>query len=230
MRRTVAASAVLIAVTAVLDAGVPQKKPLPFCADGPGVKVPAQLLPVDEASRRPDFFTYRARLQVAVADSDLDVLVAAADPNIRLGFGGEAGRDELRKAMSGADGPGVWKELARILALGGAFRHASSFEAPYVFSQWPDRADAFECAAILGSNVSVRSAASTDAPVVARVSYAIIRTPGEARPVEGWSLVQLANGQQGFVKNEYLGSPNGLRAIFTLTNGQWRMTALVAGD
>lgn len=230
MRRLVAVSAVLIAVSAVLDAGVPQKKPLPFCADAPGVKVPAQLLPIDEAPKRPDFFTFRARLQVAVAGNDVDVLVAAADPNIRLGFGGEAGRDDLRKAMSGADGPGVWKELARILALGGAFKGASSFEAPYVFSQWPDAADAFECMAVVGSNVSVRSAASTDAPVVARVSYAIIRTPGEARPVEGWSVVQLANGQQGFVKSEYLGSPSGLRAIFNVIAGQWRLTALVSGD
>jgi len=42
---------VLIAVSAVLDAGVPQKKPLPFCADAGHKAAPARLLPVDDVRR-----------------------------------------------------------------------------------------------------------------------------------------------------------------------------------
>ena len=166
MRRTVAASAVLIAVTAVLDAGVPQKKPLPFCADAPGVKVPAQLLPVDEASRRPDFFTYRARLQMAVAAHDTDSVLSMVDPNIKLGFGGDDGLRMLRGHLTGADSPEYWRSLGRILALGGAFKGPSAFEAPYVFSNWPEGTDAFECLAVTGANVAVRKEGHPDAALL----------------------------------------------------------------
>ena len=182
------------------------------------------------AVRRLELFGSAAAGTFDSERSDLDFLVAAADPNIRLGFGGEAGRDELRKAMSGADGPGVWKELARILALGGAFKHASSFEAPYVFSKWPDGADSFECGAIVGGNVIVRRAPAQDAAVVTRTSYAIVRVLGRGPEVRDWSPIRLSNGQEGYVRDDFLMGPTGLRAIFTLTNGQWRMTALVAGD
>ena len=54
-----------------------------------------RLLPVDEAMSKPDFFEYRARLQVAVEHRDVDVLIEASDPGIRLGVDASDGTDAL---------------------------------------------------------------------------------------------------------------------------------------
>ena len=193
--------------------------------------MPTQLRPVDEAVKQPEFFTFRARLQVAVAARDLEAVVASADPNIKLGFGGEDGVALLRENLSKPKSEGLWKELARILALGGAFTSPTSFYAPYVSSNWPDGADSFECGVIIGANVIVRDAPRSDGPAITRVSYAIVQSLGQDLPaVEGWSRIQLRTGQKGFVRSEFFGGATGLRATFNLVNGQWRMTALVAGD
>ncbi|HVQ43102.1 MAG TPA: SH3 domain-containing protein [Vicinamibacterales bacterium] len=231
MPQTFAVSAVLIAVTAVLTAsGARRQKTLPFCADGGHKAAPARLLPVDEASRQPEFFTFRARLQAAVAAKDLDAVVAASDPNIKLGFGGEDGTALLRENLSKPKSDGLWKEIARVLALGGAFRGPSTFHAPYVSSNWPDGADSFECAAIIGGNVIVRRDPAPDAAVVTRTSYSIVRVLSNRPGFDDWGHIRLSNGQEGFVRNDFLMGATGLRAIFALTNGQWRMESLVAGD
>ena len=46
------------------------------------------LLPVDEATTRPDFFTFRAHLQATLAQHDLNALLEVVHPNIKwLPFG-----------------------------------------------------------------------------------------------------------------------------------------------
>ena len=231
MRRRVAVSAVLITVTIALGAaGGRQQKTLPFCADAGHKAAPASLLPVDEATKQPDFFTFRARLQVAVAAKDLDGVVAAADLNIKLGFGGEGGTALLRENLSKPTSDDLWKELARVLAFGGAFKGPTTFYAPYVSSNWPEGADSFECGAIIGGNVLVRHDPAPDAAVVTRTSYAIVRVLANRPGFDDWGHIRLSNGQEGFVRNDFLMGATGLRAIFTLTNGQWRTASLVAGD
>ena len=231
MPKIAAVSVVFIAVTAVLTAAAaPQKKPVPFCADAGNKAAPARLLPVDEASRQPEFFTFRARLQAAIAAKDLDAVVAASDPNIKLGFGGEDGSALLRENLSKPKAEGLWKEIARVLALGGSFRGSSAFYAPYVSSNWPDGADSFECGAIIGGNVLLRRDPAPDAAVVTRTSYAIVRVLGDRPGFHDWAHIRLSNGQEGFVRDDFLMGATGLRAIFALTNGQWRLASLVAGD
>lgn len=231
MRRLVLVNLLFIAVTAVLlAADVPRQKAAPFCADGGTTPAPAVLMPVDEAIRQPAFFTYRARLQMAVAAHDTDTVLSMVDPNIKLGFGGDDGLRMLRGHLTGADSLGYWRSLGRILALGGAFKGASTFEAPYVFSNWPDGVDAFECLAVTGSKVAVRQEARSDSRLLTRMSYAIVRSPESTRTQKDWTLVQLADGRKGFVHNDFLWGATALRAIFNLTNGEWRMTALVSGD
>ena len=214
----------------VLAADVPRQKARPFCTESADKPAPAVLMPVDEASKQPEFFTYRARLQVAVAAKDLDAVIAAANPNIKLGFGGEGGAALLQHNLSKPGSEELWKELARVLALGGSFRGRSAFHAPYYASNWPEALDSFECGAIVGGNVIVRRQPNPDAAVVARASYAIVRYLTDLPGASDWSHIQLANGQEGYIRDEYVRGPTFLRAIFNLINGQWRMTALVAGD
>jgi hypothetical protein len=218
----VTVSVVLIAVAVAVAGGrAPVQK---------SVSCGGTLLPIDEAAKQPEFFTFRARLQVAVSAKDIDAVLAAADPGIRLGFGGDDGVDRLRAQLAAPDAARYWREIARVLALGGSFKGPSAFEAPYIFASWPDGLDAFECQAVVGASVLVRQRASLDAPSVARVSYAIVQNVGGKDLPDGWSAVRLASGQKGYMRSEFLAGPTGLRAIFNLRQGQWRLMALVAGD
>lgn len=186
-----------------------------------------RLRPVDEARLQPEFLAYRERLQAAVARRDVDAIVEAADPGIRLGFDASGGVDALRRLL--ADRPELWDELRDVLAHGGRFTSPTSFAAPYVYSNWPERFDSFECAAVTGTHVRVRSKPALDAPIVTAVSYSIVRL---LEPPQGnlWVPIELGDGRTGYIWHAYVRSPVDYRALFNRLEGRWLMTAFVAGD
>jgi hypothetical protein len=219
---------VLVALLAALigATAVGQRAPaMPNPCVQPGVA--PRLQPVDEASSKAEFLQYRTRLREAVARRDLDALVEAADPDIRLGFDASGGVSDLRKQFDGRSES--WDRLAAVLALGGSFSSPTSFEAPYVYAEWPEQFDSFECAAVTGSNVRLRAAASLNAPVVASVGHAIVHVLA-GNDDEVWSNVQLSDGRSGYMSRKFVRSPVDYRALFNLSKGRWRMTAFVAGD
>jgi hypothetical protein len=202
----------------------------PTAAENPCIekgRTNPRLLPVDEASSNPEFSQYRARLRMAVERRDLEAVVAAADTDIRLGFDSSGGRDGLRKAFS--EDPTLWDELRVVLALGGRFPMPMAFAAPYVYSAWPGEFDAFECAAVTGANVRVRTAPRLDAPVMTAVTHSIVRLLASSDDGK-WAQVQLADRRKGYLWRSYVRSPVYYRALFNLIDGRWRMTAFVAGD
>ena len=187
-----------------------------------------RLLPVDQAATQPDFFTFRARLQAAIARRDEAAVIAAADPGIRTSFGDDEGIASLRAKLRDPEGT-VWADLATALALGGTFQSPDSFVSPYVFAAWPDRFDSFECAAVVGDRVRVRASTGPGSAVVRTVSYEIVQvlpTQGDAAATR----VRFPNGVTGFIATPYVRSPIDYRAIFQKTGGQWRLRAFVAGD
>jgi hypothetical protein len=190
---------------------------------------PAVCPPVDEAVTRPDFFTFRAHLQSAIARRDAAAVLAVVDPKIRVSFGPDNGREafERRWRPSAADSE-LWAELGAVLALGGRFQPAGSdtFVAPYTFAC---EADAFEDAIVTGANVRVRQAPSADAPVVAALSFAVVRR-AKSDPNAEWTEVVLGDGRRGFIASRYVRSPAGYRAFFAKVSGSWRLQAFVAGD
>ena len=186
-------------------------------------------MPVDDAVTRPDFFSFRAQLSAAIARRDEAALLAAVDPGIRTSFGDGTGIDAFARQLREPESA-VWGELGAVLALGGAFRSATSFEAPYVFARWPERLDSFECAAVTGARVRVRATADPASAVVGTVSYDIVRLVGSAPAAGGLRQVALANGVSGYVAGRFVRSPVAYRAIFQDTGGQWRLAAFVSGD
>jgi hypothetical protein len=189
----------------------------------------AQLLPVDEAASRPDFFSFRAGLQRAIARRDAAALLAAVDSSIKNSFGGDDGIAEFRKSWR-VDAPdsAVWQELGTVLGLGGAFFDKDTFTAPYTFARFPNDLDAFDHVVITGADVRVRSAARADAPPLTSVSFAILPVaPGN--DTEEWTAVKV-DGRTGFVASRFARSPIDYRAIFSHASGQWRLVTFVAGD
>src|SRR5690349_15198570 len=60
-------------------------------------QAPPQLLPVDQAAIRPEFFSFRAQLQRALAERDSAAVLAIVDPNIKNSFGDDDGIASFRK-------------------------------------------------------------------------------------------------------------------------------------
>jgi hypothetical protein len=212
----------LLGVRAAAEQPTATKNP---CAE-PGNRSP-RLFPADEASSRPEFFQYRTRLLVAIEQRDVEAVLEAVDPRIRLGFDASGGVNALRELL----GPHAeaWEELRMVLAGGGSFTSPVSFAAPYVYAEWPEALDSFACAAVVGTNVRLRQAPRLDAPIITAVSHAIVRVVDE---VEGrlWTRVQLGDGRSGYVWHAYVRRPTDYRALFNLIDGRWRMTAWVSGD
>lgn len=206
-------------------------------AASPGLAQVGKLLPVDEAARDPEFFAFRARLQAAVARHDTAAVLEMIDPNIKNGFGGEDGIDNFQKGWDlKGGGSRLWAELGLVLALGGSFHADDLFMAPYTFSRFPNEIDAFQHAAVVGSDVRVRAAPSLESAVLATLSFDVVRLSqaGQSQIPAGqeqdWTSVELKGGRTGFIASRYVRSPIAHRAIFNRTNGRWRMTAFVAGD
>ena len=204
----------------------------------------SQLLPVDEAVRRPDFFSFRAGLQAAIARRDAAVLLASVHPAIKNSFGGDDGLDAFRRMWgldgnastdrgdaSGPDGSdGIWAELGTVLALGGSFTGDGTFVAPYTFSRWPDEVDAFEHVVLLAADVRVRAAPGPDGPVLRSASFEIFPRAQSSDGTGEWLAVRLGPGRTGYVAAALTRSPIDYRAIFSRTNGRWQLVTFVACD
>jgi Bacterial SH3 domain len=189
-----------------------------------------KLLPADEAARDPEFFSFRAQLQAAVARHDTEAVLAAVDPNIRTSFGSGGGMEEFRKTwkLPAADSP-LWDELGTVLAFGGAFREGGHFAAPYVYGRWPEPFDSFEHVAVLGKNVRVRSEPGTKGKILTALSFDVVKLAAPATDSE-WTRIKLRDGRTGYISSRYVRSPVDYRALFNKIDGRWRMTAFVAGD
>jgi hypothetical protein len=195
------------------------------------VVAPIQLLPVDEASTRPDFFSFRASLQRAIARHDTAALLAVIDPRIRNSFGDDGGIDEFRtKWKAGDPDSEIWEELGAVLALGGSFQDADTFAAPYVFSKWPEKFDSFEHVAVTGANVRVRAQPDVTASAIDTVSFAILPTSRQGSNKEGWTAIQIDKARVGYVSSAYVRSPIDYRAVFRFEDRRWRLVSFVAGD
>jgi len=217
-------SAMVLAVALQGAARTPAVNP---CVLPSAPRAAVTLRPIDQAVMQPDFFTFRARLQAAIAARDEAALLAGVDPAIQLSFGGDDGIEELKKQLRDPKGT-MWTELGAALALGGAFTSPTTFTAPYVFAVWPEGVDSFECVAVLGDRVRVRQTLAADSTVVGTASYEIVqRIPLDRdEPVR----VRLASGVTGFVAAPFVRSPVDYRAIFERVGGRWVIRAFVAGD
>jgi len=188
-------------------------------------------LPVDEAGSRPDFFSFRAQLQRAIARHDTAALLAIVHPQIKNSFGDNDGIDEFRTMWNiGAADSEIWGLLGTVLELGGSFHEDNTFVAPYVFSRWPGQIDPFDHVAVIGSDVRVRSQPNADAPVIAAMSFTILPVARPDIEVEGWTAVRVEGKRTGYIASQFVRSPIDYRAIFRYESRQWKLVTLVAGD
>jgi hypothetical protein len=187
------------------------------------------LKPRDDGFRRPDFEAFRRHLQDAVARKDDEAVLKIVDPGVRVDFGDGGGLDAFKRRMNSVS-ENFWEEFARVLELGGRFRTPDAFDAPYVYSDWPDGFDAFACAAVVGRGVRLRAAPGASARPLTMVDFAIVKVFPKEPDATGWRRVGLASGRTGYVASRYVRSPIDYRAFFEFKEGRWWLVAFVAGD
>ena len=198
----------------------------------PVVSHAVSFLPVDDAAKQPEFFTFRAQLQVAVAKRDKAAVLAVVSKNIHISYGVDNGIENFKKTWA-IDKPNskLWETLGAVLAFGGSFQQDGSFNAPYVSSNWPDAAgDGFENVAIVGSKVNVRKAPNQSSDVLQTLSYEIVPLDSKDHGNDQWVAIKLPNGKKGYVSRYFTRSPVDYRAFFAKVEGRWQMTTLIAGD
>ncbi|MFB3920601.1 MAG: SH3 domain-containing protein [Terriglobia bacterium] len=199
-----------------------------------------KVLPVDEAAQDPSFLAFRQGLVAAARKHDLQYILTILDPQIVNSFGGSEGIEGF-KAIWEVDKPQtkLWDTLILVLTLGGSLNvsdQETSFWAPYVYSRWPNEVDAFEYGAIIGTNVRVRARPDPVAPVVATLSYDIVKfadqswLPAGEAGENSWVKIITPAGHEGFVSSRFVRSPIDYRIGFLKKNGKWTITYFVAGD
>lgn len=197
----------------------------------PVMHAQTQLLPADDAAAQPDFFTFRAHLQSAIARRDVQAILAVIHKDIKNSFGGNDGIEEFKETwkLTEPDSP-FWDEMGKVLALGGNFDAEGRFVAPYIFSRWPENMDSFEHVAIVGANVRVRAAPKNDSATLASLSFAIVPLAESRNDDARWTAIRLHNGQTGYVSSQLVRSPIDYRAYFARAENRWQLTIFVAGD
>ena len=186
--------------------------------------------PRDECAKLPGFPAFRDALFAAVAKRDNEVLVALADPDIHLDFGGGAGRDELRKRLADPNS-GLWGEIAALGPLGCA-ADGTVATLPAIFSRVPDNIDPGRTMLVTGVEVPLRRKTSPAAPVARTLDWALVTLKGDGfDPAAKYAEVTAADGSSGYVATAKLRSVLDYRLVADKAEGgTYRITALIAGD
>lgn len=197
-----------------------------------------RLYPRDEARKDPSFFAFRRRLQEIVRKKDREALRRLLDPKIEVDFGGGQGIAAFEEHWNLRSGRSkLWATLADVLSHGGEFYGRGTgrgFAAPYTSSAFPDELDPFDHLCVVGARVALRARPEERAPVVARLTYEIVRLDPASRNAYAehapWIGVTVPGGRSGYLPRRLVRSPIDYRALFEKRRGQWRLTAFVAGD
>lgn len=213
-----------LALLAAVSAGGPATA-APMVANDPG-----RYAPRDDCIRLPGARDFRAALARVVARRDAAGLADLADPAIRLDFGGGAGRDTLRRTMSGPEGEARWQALARIMPLGCAVGEGE-LAMPALFAQDLGDLDPFDLFLATGARVPVYAGADGSGPPVGTLDWQLVRPLGSSDPRQPFQLVGLIGGDlRGYVASARLRSPVDYRLIASRRGGGWKLTTFVAGD
>lgn len=171
---------------------------------------------------------FRDSLRAAIEARDADALVALAAEDIRLDFGGGAGKAELR-ARLGDEALGLWDELRMLLSLGCSANKQGGITIPWYFDQDLGATDPFEAMIVTGEDVPVLDRADPTSRPIASVSWDLV-TLAAPMSEEAYQQIELSDGTTGFVATDRLRSVIDYRLIASSRNDRWRITSLVAGD
>jgi hypothetical protein len=234
MRGSVAALSLLLACAACNQ----QSAPVEELADTAEELVAATATPVpmaaghfaprDTCSAVAGANEFRAELAGAIKRRDAAAFAALAADDIKLDFGGGAGREELRKRLDDKSWE-LWPELDQLMELGCSANKQGGITIPWYFDQDMGRIDAVSGWLVVGELVPVYAAPDPESEELAAISWNVVKLT-TLDPERDYQSVELADKTQGFIATDKLRSLIDYRLIASSRNGRWRVTSFVAGD
>jgi hypothetical protein len=171
---------------------------------------------------------FRRQLAATIEARDAEVFAALAAEDVKLDFGGGAGRAELRARLDD-DGRGLWAELDALMTLGCSANKQGGITIPWFFDQDLGTADPYTAWLVTDEAVPVLAGPDRTAEQRATVSWDLVEV-AEFDPQADFQAVELADGTTGFISTRKLRSAIDYRLIASSRNGRWRMISLVSGD
>jgi hypothetical protein len=201
----------------LVGAKTPEPKPL---AEGP-------YAPRDTCGDLPGASAFRQNVAEAVMARDADKLVSLAAEDVKLDFGGGAGRAELKKRLT-ADGR-LWDELGQLLSLGCAANQQGGLTIPWYFEQHIDKVDQTGGMLVTGEGVPLLPTPDATAKPNRMLSWDVVELKA-FRPDDPFQHVTTTDGTEGYIATDKLRSLLDYRLLAMSRNGKWSIVSLVSGD
>jgi hypothetical protein len=187
--------------------------------------------PRNECNSLPGADDFHEHLVEAVQLRDANALAALADPKIKLDFGGGGGIEELKRKLSAVTpGHDLWKSLEQLLRLGCAKGQGSEIVMPWLFSQELDSSvDPAAAMLVMGEDVPILPEPRASAKPIGTISWDVIHLSA-FDPAKPFQPVSMPLHAEGWMATDKLRSLLDYRLLASREGGQWKITALVAGD
>lgn len=173
---------------------------------------------------------FRVQLARIAEGRDKAALLALTSDNIKLDFGGGAGRASLDSLLSSDEAGNLWRALDELLPLGCAAQGGESLVIPWFFAQDLGVDDPIDAYVVTGQNVAFFETASGIPEEIDRLSWEAVELIMEDDNFPDMKLVRRSNGMEGFIENTNLRRSIDYRVVADKSDSGWKITAFIAGD
>jgi len=185
--------------------------------------------PRDECGKVTGATEFRRKLADAVMAKDAEAIAALASPEVRLGFGGDDGRERLLARLKDPNDTLIG-EIARLLPLGCGLNVAGDLTMPWIFAQELGDIDGYTANLVVGENVPLHAAADEKSAVEQRISWDLVELADGPYPEGDLLPVTAPDGTKGYMHKSRLRSLLDYRLLAGRQIGVWKITAILAGD
>ena len=193
---------------------------------------PTLLPPVERCGGDPEFTAVRTRLEQIIQKQDIDGLLSLMAQNVRVTFGGRYGREDFRRHWGRSkDQSQLWKELHQATKLGCATAvdgQGKEYRAmPAMFVTGGDLDGFATWVALPGAMMRARRSPKASVRIRLPAWTVLDEVDHDGGP---WIEARTPKGHRGFVATAQARSIIDYRIVFGRRDGEWKITALVAGD
>ena len=186
--------------------------------------------PRDDCAKVPGAAEFRRKLAQAVLANDAAGLAALASPDVKLGFGGDDGRERFLAVLKESKGE-LMAEIRKMLPLGCAVtENGSLLTMPWYFAQDMGDIDGYAATIVTGEDVPLYAAADAASPVKQRISWDLVMLDNGLYPERPFQEAKAPDGTVGYIATDKLRSLLDYRMLANREKGEWKITGILAGD
>lgn len=205
----------------------PEAEPSESATASPAPPQATRYAPRDDCAKQPGWPTFRKSLMSAIKARDAQALARLAAPDIALDYGGGSGPAVLIKRLDDPETK-LWQELDAILPLGCAVQGGLA-AMPWVFWNMPEDIDSYSAMLVLGEDTALLDKAG--GKPIASAGWTIVGIdPMDFDTGARTTRITTHDGTKGWIETRKLRSLLDYRLIAEPKDGQWQITAFIAGD